>query len=164
MSDCFLVQSGSDKLQERRQCESIPASLERRALWQLAMCRQVAAAAVSAVVRLVPATTVAPAAAVTWLTLLPQPAMLEKRRHSRRRRGAEPEATAVAEEGEHGLLSSRRELLAQLGEEMVEAACAAAPGAAAPAMELRNPSKRARTAVQPYHAAQAALLQGMATR
>ena len=68
--------------------------------------------------------------------------------------GAEPEAVAVTEAEDEELLSLRHELFAQLGEDVGEAACAAAAAAAAPT-ELRKPSKRARTAVQPYHASQA---------
>ena len=61
--------------------------------------------------------------------------------------GAEPEPMAAAEAEQDELLSLRRELFAQLGEEVGEAACSAAAAAAAPS-ELREPSKRARTAVQ----------------
>ena len=57
--------------------------------------------------------------------------------------GAEPEPMAAAEAEEEALLSLRRELFAQLGEEAGEAACHAAAAAAAPS-ELRKPSQRAR--------------------
>ena len=50
---------------------------------------------------------------------------------------------AAAEAEEEELLSLRRELFAQLGEEVGEAACSAAAAAAA-SSELRKPSKPAR--------------------